>query len=63
MKNKDDIYKTVIYHRSFDGDTTKVLKIKEGSGTTWKELLADYIDMLKSIGFSIPVSYDDIMNL
>mgnify|MGYP000996781392 CR=1 FL=1 len=59
----EDFYKTVLYHKSFDGTITKVIKIKKGTGTTWKELLVDYVDTLKSIGYSIPLTYDDIINM
>jgi hypothetical protein len=61
--SNDEILKISIFQQGNDGVTTKIIKTIKGMGTPWPEVLAEFIDMVRSLGYDIPLTYDDIMNL
>jgi len=58
-----DIYKITLIQKSSDGLETTIVKTRYEAGAPWPELLADFVDALRALGYSIPLTYDDIINL
>lgn len=61
--SNDEILQISLFQQRNDGVTTKTIKTIKGTGTPWPEVLAEFIDMVRSLGYDIPLTYDDIMNL
>lgn len=61
--NTEELTQISLYRRENDGTITKTIKTIPGLGTPWTELLVDFADMLRALGYDIPLTYDDFMNL
>jgi len=62
-QEENDILKISIYEKRKDNVLTEIIKTLPSSETTWVEILNEFFDMLRALGYYIPLTYEDVEDL